>query len=439
MNLKIYIRISLIATLAFSTLSCSSAKKTKKTFKNHPLAIVQGATDNDEAFMTILSYVEDGPLVFEYMNRSSKGKGVVVNSHLKKLSPDKKRYVEQLHIKNLDPLSTYSLRIKDKNGKVIDERGFKSLDLKRSKARVGVVSCTDDHVPAATQMWTSYLNQFVDVNFMIGDNVYADRLDDGSVKTADPDQLWQRYIQTWDRLYFYHSANLSPTYYLWDDHDYGKNDGGSDYKYKEESRDIFWTFHPAGDLEGSYEKTVGAGSHLKAFDQDFIFIDGRYFRKGKSGSRWGKEQTDLVLKKVKSSTAKLIWLIQGDQFFGAYHPFESYEKDHLRDFNRLMNKLKRTGKKVVFVSGDRHLTEIMKIEKEVLGYKTYEITSSGMHAKVFPGSFKRHPNPRGEVGASGVFNFTVLDFDPQKLKKTKVQVTSYGAKNWTHYTREISL
>ena len=29
---------------------------------------------------------------------------------------------------------------------------------------------------------------------------------------------------------------------VWDDHDYGKNDGGSDYKLKDKTREIFLDF-----------------------------------------------------------------------------------------------------------------------------------------------------------------------------------------------------
>lgn len=426
-------------SLALCLAGCASQNRLSSKFSSHPLAIVQGSTDSDETHISILSHSQEGPLEFVYKVSGENDKQIKVSSQLKKLSPDKKRTVEQIYIKNLDPLKTYILSVLNKNGKIIDERGFKPLRLGKKKARVGLVSCTDDRVPAATKMWTSYLNKFLDVNFMIGDNVYADRLDNGEALTADPEQLWLRYIQTWDRLYFYHSANLSPTYYLWDDHDYGKNDGGGDYKYKKESLEIFWTFHPGGELKNSYQKTLGAGSILKAFDQDFIFVDGRYFRGDKNGSKWGEKQTALILDEIKSSKSKIVWLIQGDQFFGAYHPFESFEKDHPGDFAKLLRNLKKIGKKIVFVSGDRHLTEIMKIEKELLGYPTYEITSSGMHAKVFPGSFERNPNPRGELGVSGVFNYSVLEFNKSGSEKAKVKVTSYGAKNWTHYSKAIEL
>lgn len=438
--LKNTIQLLSVSLLFLGLSSCVSNKKYNRSFPNHPLSVVQGSTSADQTFISVLSHSKQGDLDYYYSVEAKGSKKIRVLSFLKKKSPDGKRVVEQVHIKNLDPFQTYKLFIQNKKGHVLDERSFKSLNLSKRNIRLGVVSCTDDHISAATDMWSSYLNKFADVNFMIGDNVYADRLDDGMVQTATPEQLWTRYAQTWDRLYFYHSSSLSPTYYLWDDHDYGKNDGGSAYKYKEQSLDIFWTFHPGGEIKDRYQKTMGAGSVLKAFGQDFMFIDGRFFRDAdKNGSRWGKAQTDKVIDMIKKTQSKLVWLIQGDQFFGAYHPFESFERGHSKDFKKTLKRLKSSKKKVIFVSGDRHLTEVMKIEKAILGYPTYEITSSGLHAKVFPGSFKRHPNPRGDVGASGVFNFTVIEFDREKLKDLKFKVISYGAKNWTHYTKEIDL
>lgn len=427
-----------ILFLSFALLSCTSVRKEEPQFLEHPLAIVQGTTDFSQTYISILSYHDERPLKFFVSEKGSGNKPFEVGSFLKKLSPDKSRVVERIHIKNLEAKKDYVLSVK-KNGKIIDERFFKSLNLKKQNIRVGVASCMDDRIESATEMWSSYLNKFLDVNFFIGDNVYADRLDDGSKKVADEAQLWLRYTQTWDRLYFYHSSVLSPTYYLWDDHDYGKNDGGAEYVHREKAAEVFWTFHPNEEIKDVYRKTLGAGSILTAFGQKFIFVDGRYFRQNNKGVHWGDEQKEIVFKELKGSKANMNWLIQGDQFFGAYHPFESFEKDNAKEFKRTLKAIKKTKKKVIFVSGDRHLTEVMKIEKAALGFETYEITSSGIHAKVFPGSFERSPNPRGEVGKSGVYNYSVIEFDREKAKEGKYKVTSYGAKEWTHYTKELSL
>lgn len=414
--------------------ACSSTGLQKNTlYKEHPLAIVQGSASKEASYFTVLSKVSKEPLTYFYSSEDEEPKQIY--SFFKKQSPDGKRVVEHFQVKGLNLLKTYKFVVKE-GGSIVDERAFKALDTSKKNVRIGVASCMDDNIPS-DDIWQSYLNKFLDVNFFIGDNVYADRVK-GEKKVADYKQLWDRNIQTWDRLYFYHSSQLSPTYFVWDDHDYGQNDGDKNYKHKEKSLEVFNTFYPRGALAEIYSKTMGAGSELKAFGQDFVFIDNRFFRdKGESGSHWGAEQKKLILNKVKKSKAKMVWLIQGDQFFGGYHGFESFEGQHPQDFKKTLNDLKRTKKKILFVSGDRHLTEVMGIAPEVLGYKTYEITSSGIHAVVFPGAFEREPNPRQEIGKSGVYNFSVIDIGSDDNGKSTYKVTSYGPKDWTHYTKEL--
>ncbi len=417
-------------------IGCSTLQRNKNKFLKHPLGIVQGTTDSTQTFISILSKKEQGDLKFFISKNESFQKPTQIFSHLKKISPNGRRVIQRIHIKNLKSLTKYKLLIKAK-GKIIDERSFQALNLKKESIRIGVASCMDDRISSANEMWESYLNKFLDINFFIGDNVYADRLDNGFVKTANEKQLWKRYIQTWDRLYFYHSPNLSPTYYLWDDHDYGENNGDASYIHKKISADIFWIFNPNEEIIKVYEKTFGAGSILNVFNQKFLFVDGRFFRENQKGVHWGRNQKKKILDEIRVSTARINWVIQGDQFFGAYHPFESFERDNPKEFKSILKSLKKTNKKIVFISGDRHLTEVMKIEKKALGYKTFEITSSGIHAKVFPKSFLKFPNPRGKLGKSGVYNYTVIKLYGDKEKQFKV--TSYGAKNQVHYTKELSL
>lgn len=432
--MKIQIFFILILVLS----SCvSSHKQQNKNFKIHPLSIVQGVTTSDRTIMSIISKKTDNELLYFYKEDVDGSPEKAVMTFIKKLSPDQKYKIEHLQLDGLDPLKTYRLVVKNDKGTLIDERTFKSLDQNKKNIRIGVASCMDDKIESM-EMWSSYLNKFADVNFFIGDNVYADIIE-GERKTADPEQLWKRYIQTFSSLYFYHSSHLTPTYFLWDDHDYGQNDGNSDYEYKKESLEIFSLFSPRENIENFYKTTFGAGSILNAFGQKFIFIDARSFRdKDKDGLQWGKEQSKFVFDEIKKSK-NMVWLIQGDQFFGGYHRFESFENDHPKDFKNFLKNLKKINKKVLFVSGDRHLTEIMKIKKEEVGFDTYEITSSGIHAVVFPGAFKKEPNPRQVIGKSGVFNFTIIDVSLGDDGKQDYQVTSYGAKNWTHYTRELEL
>src|SRR5690606_32127208 len=118
------------------------------------------------------------------------------------------------------------------------------------------------------------------------------------------------------------------------------------------------------------------------------------------------------------------WLISGDQFFGGYHAYESYEGRHPRSFQAFLRRLKSQSAPVVFLSGDRHLAEIMEIPESLLGFRTFEITTSPIHAKVYDDPWKEFPNPRQIEGVAGVLNYAILETDT--TSGFSVRVRLYG-------------
>ena len=102
--------------------------------------------------------------------------------------------------------------------------------------------------------------------------------------------------------------------------------------------------------------------------------------------------------------------MNGDQFFGAYSPqFESFEADHPKAFRAMLKRMRDTGARLIFLSGDRHFLEFQNIEPDILGYPTVELTSSAIHAKVFPALWPENPNPRQAAGVANTHNFLVLE------------------------------
>src|SRR5688572_31268903 len=69
---------------------------------------------------------------------------------------------------------------------------------------------------------------------------------------------------------------------MWDDHDYGENDGGADYAKRDESKAIFLDFF--GEPADSPRRRNGAGMyHADTFGPpgkrvQVILLDGRYHR-----------------------------------------------------------------------------------------------------------------------------------------------------------------
>src|SRR5690606_9845752 len=113
-------------------------------------------------------------------------------------------------------------------------RYFKSLSLQRPSYRFAVVSCTDDHYAKEQgDMWRSLANEKPDFILTIGDNVYGDRDQQTFYKEGVPSHvLWKRYTEMRQKVDLYKLRELVPVVAVWDDHDYGVNDGDRRYKNK---------------------------------------------------------------------------------------------------------------------------------------------------------------------------------------------------------------
>jgi alkaline phosphatase D len=185
---------------------------------------------------------------------------------------------------------------------------------------------------------------------------------------------------------------------VWDDHDYGVNDGGKEYAKKEESKKIFLDFfkepteserwkHP-----GIYHQfTIGkVGERVQ-----FILLDCRTFRDklcvvgtdedciGEYGkctdstkTMLGEEQWKWLEETLKVPVEIRI-VCSSTQFLVDFNGWEAwanfpYERER---FMRLIGKTKANG--LFFISGDVHYAEMSRLETPH-SYPLYDLTSSGM-------------------------------------------------------------
>lgn len=411
--------------------SCYTAQPTKPEGLSG-LSILQGATDE---FSTQINIV--APANKTYAVTVSFDKSLLETPPLqRRVHPNSPTQVLQLRLDNLTPELLYTLRIyesdtadaKNLDAKnLIDERYFKTLPKTWSQARIFVISCTDDsYEDLQKRQWKQISEQQPDLLFLIGDNVYVDG---GAIrlKKVNEDDLWRRYAETAQHLDLYKSKKLTPVFATWDDHDFGVNDGGAEFEHKVFSQKVFKTFFPM-EPNSFLQSGPGVASALTIGQQQFLFLDDRSFRSAKltkPQSHFGGEQTAWLLQKIKNHKGPT-WLISGDQFFGAYHRFESFEGNHPEDFKKFLKELKSLKKPIVFVSGDRHLSEISKIEKSLLGFESLELTSSGLHAKMHPGSADQHTNRRRIFAKDGLSNY--LDLKVELMNNRSIQ---FDAEVWS--------
>jgi len=349
--------------------------------------------------------------------------------------------VIELEISGLSSKSTYRIELYSSPGMLEDYRTFKTLPKDLAELKIGLASCmSDEFMEVQEQMWGQFIALKPDVAFLIGDNVYADVINGKYVGgVATPKQIWMRHLETRENLKFYHTRNLIPVFGTWDDHDYGFNNGDKTYKYKKEAAEIFEVFFPYTKSK-STSKGPGLSYRFSLAGQNFYFLDARSFRdhyKNAKGSHLGDKQESWLFRDMRSHKGP-IWLVKGDQFFGKYHRFESWERYHPANLKSFLKKLKRERDPALFVSGDRHLTEIMKLEKALAGYTSYELTSSAIHSKVYPGSFASEPNPRQIAGTDGEYNFMFIKARA-KGRNLMLDVTSFGLDDKVQYSRRLEL
>jgi alkaline phosphatase D len=175
-----------------------------------------------------------------------------------------------------------------------------------------------------------------------------------------------------------------PQYAIWDDHDYGPNDAGKSFLLKEESRKIFmnYSLNPAYGQEGK-----GIYSVVNYGDVDIFLTDDRYFRSeaemidsidGKPNTNktyFGKVQMDWLKNALLFSKATFKIIATGSQILNPYSEsdcmrFYSAEYSELMSY---LNTQKISG--VLFFTGDRHHSEVIKMERPSL-YPLYDVTSS---------------------------------------------------------------
>lgn len=232
-----------------------------------------------------------------------------------------------------------------------------------------------------------------DIMLWLGDNVYYREPDfyseeqmDARYKDARNTPEMQRLLAT--------AVNLA----TWDDHDFGPNNSDKTYRMKDAALNIFqryWSNPSYG-----FEETKGVFSRYKYSDVELFLMDDRYHRapnrlKDPAKPFFGKEQLQWLAQSLINSDATFKLVAVGNQVTNKMNEFEALAS-YKQEFNRLRSFLKNQDVEgVVFLSGDRHFTELLKTERKNQ-YPLYEFTSSPLSAGNFDtlNEYDEYNNPQ---------------------------------------------
>jgi alkaline phosphatase D len=255
----------------------------------------------------------------------------------------------------------------------------------------------------AQPIFTTITAMDPDLFIFLGDNIYAD--------TVDMQVMQRKYDELAASPTFQRLVESVSVLAVWDDHDYGANDAGSEYPRKEESKELFLDFwqepedSPRRERAGIYAAHVygPAGRRVQV-----VLLDTRTFRDPLV--RGNPQPTDALgpyvpnpnpdatilgeqqwrwLEQQLRRPARIRIVVSSIQVIPEFSGWESWANFPLEK-QRLLDMIADEGiGGVIFISGDRHFAELSVLRRED-GYPLYELTSSALNL--------RHPS--GQTGTN---------------------------------------
>lgn len=292
------------------------------------------------------------------------------------------------------------------------------------------------------EIYQGLINQKLDFMLWLGDNDYY-REPDWTTERGLRDR-WRYQRQTYSQLapFWANTAH----YALWDDHDYGPNDSDRTYRLRNEALKVFNDYWPSP-VRGTLE-TPGNFFRFEWGDVEFFMMDDRFHR---APNRWpagpdkvmfGRGQLDWLKGSLLDSDATFKIICNGNQMINPLTLFEAFgnfptEQKELFDFiatNRIQG--------VMFLSGDRHATELLKVQWPGSAYPWYEFTSSPLNSGA--GRSDREANNPARVSntwVTGKRNFGTIEVTGKRNERV-LTLRSFDKDNkelWKHVIQEAEI
>jgi alkaline phosphatase D len=281
-----------------------------------------------------------------------------------------------------------------------------------------------------------------DLMLWLGDNIYY----------REPDWLTEKAMRNRWRIDRAHPS-IQPllgsvhNYATWDDHDFGPNDSDSSFRLRDAALRIHRDYWPQV-VYGNLWETPGVFTRFEWGDVEVFMLDDRYHRSpnnmppGPEKRMFGRGQLEWLKRALVNSDKTFKLICNGNQMIQPLERAERFnmfpaEQKELFDF---IAQSRVEG--VVFFSGDRHHTELLKVQWPGAAYPWFEYTSSPLTS----GTGARPNEIENPARVPGTFvtntrNFGMLETSGpwQDRQLTMTAHDKTGKELWKHVIREKDL
>jgi alkaline phosphatase D len=271
-------------------------------------------------------------------------------------------------------------------------------------------------------------------NFMIwgGDNIYTREVD-WFTKTG----FNHRYSHT--RKHPDMQALLASVhnYAIWDDHDYGPNNHNRSFQHKNIALEAFKNFWANPNYV--FEKEGITGTFVWE-DCQFFLMDNMWNRSPNESNEknkdfFGEKQLNWLIEALKTSSAPFKFVVSGGQTINSAVVFENmstYPEERKKLLDRLASE-KISG--LIFLSGDRHHTNLQKLERGDL-YPLYDLTVSPLTSGAGKPTEEEYKNGNILPGyeLNNTQNFGILEISGKRTDRVlKINIfDANGEKKWDY-------
>ena len=322
-------------------------------------------------------------------------------------------YIVRIPLQGLSPATSYAYRVlldgkPDRYAR--SPKVFRTLPSGNAPLRLAFGSCARRILDGRQPIFEAIAAAQPDGFFWVGDHVYIDSL---APMAFEYEYQLQRSVPSAQGM-----LGSVPQWAIWDDHDYGLNNGDRTSPVRELGLATFKKYwaNPAYGLP----EAPGVFFRKRIAQVECFFLDGRSYRDpsdqpdGSSKTQLGSLQKAWLKQSLRESDATFKLLIAGggwatnggdklDESWGAYR----HERDEIFDFIRD----ERIGG-VVLLSGDVHRGELNAIPRRAKGgYDFTELVSSPLAQPTRSANDNLQAEARLRPPYDGGSNFGLLEFD----------------------------
>lgn len=230
----------------------------------------------------------------------------------------------------------------------------------------------------------------------------------------------------------------------WDDHDFGPNDADRSYVGRQWTLDAFSTFW-ANPTTGVPGMDGGIATMATWQDVDLFLLDDRWARAANNRRDadkpfFGEAQVLWLIDALAASSAPFKLVVSGGQVLNPAAVFENYST-YPAERERLLRAIEQQRiPGVVFLSGDRHHTELTRMPRRGT-YPLYDLTVSPLTAGVSRGGENEGNAWRVEGTYVAERNFATLDVrGPRTARELVITVRNAdGQERWTRTIKASEL